>query len=394
MPRPRTGSVKFNDKRKAFVARLDWKDETGKDRCRKKQVSSKTEGKQVLDRWLRELEAGGSALMYSDRITFKNLADRYEKEILIEPVYRDGQKVAGLRDWKGARRRLRVLVSNFGTKPVKQITAGDLRRFRDGLLLTPTKLKKGERSVADVNRHLSLLRVVLGFAVEEGWIAENPFNRIRGLIQTALETERERVLTTEEQRRLLTACQNPARQHIFPLVLAALDSGCRRGELLKLRWREVDLDKGTITVIAQNAKTSKPRIIDLEPITIQELRQWKAEREKLNRAAPEDRVFGLKDNFHRAWHSALKESGIEEETRFHDLRATSITYWLVRGMKTEFAMLRSGHVVPKTFLRYVRASEEIRQNEHRQLLQWDLASDFNSLVKLSNTEIVQTAYVN
>lgn len=384
MPRQRTGSVTYNEQRQAWVARLDWKDEEGKDRCRKKQVKNKTEAKQEIDRWLRELEKGGSALMYSDRVTFKDLSERYEKEILIAPVYRDGQKVAGLRDWKGASRRLKVLVSHFGPKPVKQVTAGDLRRFRDQLLLKPTQLRKGERSVADVNRHLSLLRVVLAFAVEEGWITESPFNRTRGLIQTALEIERERVLTTEEQRRLLAACQGIERQNIFPLVLLALDSGCRRGELLKLRWQDVDLDKGTIAVLAQNAKTNRPRIIDLEPITLTELRQWKTEQSKLNLASSDDLVFGLKNNFHRSWHAAMKEAGIQD-AHFHDLRATAITFWLVRGMKTEFAMLRSGHVVPKTFMRYVRASEDIRQKEHRQLSQWDLASDFNSLVKLPDS---------
>ena len=393
MPKQRTGSVKYIEKRKAWVARLDWKDETGKERCRKAQVSNKTEGNRLVDKWLMELETGGSALLFSDKVTFKELSVRYEKEILIAPVYRDGQKVAGLRDWQGARRRLRTLLNYFGTKPVKQILAGDLRRFRNELLLKPTKVRKRERSIADVNRHLSLLRVVLSFAVEEGWITENPFSRIRGLIQTALEVERERIITTEEQRQLLTACQSPERQHIFALLLTELDTGCRRGELLKLRWQDVDLDKGVLKIIAENAKTNRPRLIDLESITLVELRRWQAERLKLELAKPEDLVFGLKNNFFRSWSSACRVAGIKE-VRFHDLRATAITYWLVRGMKTEFAMLRSGHTSPKTFMRYVRASEEIRQKEHRQLSQWELADDFASLVRMSEAEISQAAFIN
>lgn len=393
MPRPRTGSVKYNEKRQTWVARLDWKDEAGKERCRKAQVSNKTEGNRLVGNWIRELETGGSALLFSDKVTFKDLSARYEKEILIAPIYRDGQKVTGLRDWQGGRRRLRTLVKYFGTKPVKQITAGDLRRFRDELLLRPTKLGKRERSIADVNRHLSLLRVVLGFAVEEGWIIESPFNRTRGLIQTALEKERERILTTEEQRRLLTACQNLDRQHIFPIVLTALDSGCRRGELLKLVWQQIDLDKGTLSVTALNSKTNRPRTIDLESITVTELRRWYSEREKMNLVKPDNLVFGLKDNFHRSWTSAMKEAGIIE-AHFHDLRATAITFWLFRGMKTEFAMLRSGHTVPKTFMRYVRASEELRQKAHQELSQWELASDFNALVKLPESVAVHPDYVN
>ena len=106
-----------------------------------------------------------------------------------------------------------------------------------------------------------------------------------------------------------------------------------------------------------------------------------------------DLVFGLKNNFFRSWSSACRAAGIKE-VRFHDLRATAITFWLVRGMKTEFAMLRSGHTIPKTFLRYVRASEDIRKKEHRQLSQWELADDFASLLKLSEVELPQAGFIN
>ena len=57
-------------------------------------------------------------------------------------------------------------------------------------------------------------------------------------------------------------------------------------------------------------------------------------------------------------------------------------------------MLRSGHTIPKTFLRYVRASEDIRKKEHRQLSQWELADDFASLVRMSEAEISQAAFIN
>src|SRR5262249_36077418 len=59
MPRPRTGSINWNKKRKYWEARLDWTDEIGKEHCRKRRVESKTEGNQLVKQWIRELEEQG-----------------------------------------------------------------------------------------------------------------------------------------------------------------------------------------------------------------------------------------------------------------------------------------------------------------------------------------------
>ena len=374
MPRPRTGSVKWNKKREYWQARIDWVDENGKDHCRKRRVESKTEGSQIVKQWIRELEDQGSDYIHADRMTFEKLAQEYDKERLIPPVYKDGIKVMGLRDWRGQKSRLAGLVEYFGKKRIRSITAADLERYRNARLQTQTKLRKGERSVADVHRSLALLRTVLTFAVKSGWLIRNPFTMATNIIKTAQEVTRTRVYSTDEQRRLLQACQNPFRRHIYPLVLTALDSGARRNELLSLKWGAVDLAKGLLHITAENAKTNTARTIDLEAITVKELRELKAQAI----GADDELVFGIKNNFRRAWESAMKEAKIEEG-RFHDLRATAITTWLLRGMQTEFAMRRSGHTEPKTFQRYVRMCDEIRQKQRAQMREWELAASLTSL---------------
>lgn len=374
MPRPRTGSVKWNKKRKYWEARLDWTDDNGSEHCRKRQVDSKTEGNHAVKQWIKELEEQGSDYVGADRMTFEQIAAEYEKERLIPPVYKDGVKVMGLRDWKGQKRRLASLVRYFGSKRIRTITATDLDRFRKARLQTPTEIKKRERSVADVNRGLALLRSVLTFAVKSGWLARNPFSMATGIISTAQEVTRDRVLSTDEQRRLLQACQAPMRRHIYPLVLTALDTGARSGELLKLQWRDLDTDKGLLHITAENAKTNVARTIDLEAITLTELRALK----EISGGIPDERVFGIKNNFRRAWQSAMKEAGIEG-ARFHDLRATAITTWLLRGLQPQFAMRRSGHTEPKTFQRYVRICDEIRQKQRAQMSEWDLGASLTAL---------------
>jgi integrase len=195
------------------------------------------------------------------------------------------------------------------------------------------------------------------------------------------ESPRERILSMDEQRKLLQACQNADRRHIYPVILTALDSGCRRGELLKLRWCDVSLEKGELHVTATNAKTNRARTIDLEPITIAELRRlW-----DISPRESDGLVFGIKTNFTRAWRSALKAAEIITPTRFHDLRATAITFWLVRGMGMEFAMRRSGHTDPRIFMRYVRTASEIREKQRAQLKEWELAS---SLAEMAGSESV------
>src|SRR5262249_10267817 len=150
------------------------------------------------------------------------------------------------------------------------------------------------------------------------------------------------------------------------VVLVALDSGCRRGELLKLCWRDVDLERGTLLVSADNAKTNRKRTIDLEPITVEQLRKMAKE----SGGFAGQLVFGIEATFERAWHAAVKDAEVEN-AHFHDLRATAITTWLLRGMSMPFAMARSGHADPRTFMRYVRMAEEIREKQREHLREWD-----------------------
>jgi integrase len=382
MARPREGSVKWNKKRKSWIARLDWIDEDGKKQCRKRQVENKSAGLHLVKIWIRDIEERGQVYLDAEKITFTQLAEAYQEQRLISPVYRDGKKVKGLRDWKGQRFRLQTLIEHFGKRRIRSITFADIETYRNHRLDTMvavkkkdgTVVKKRDRSIGDVHRSLALLRAVFTFAFQKEWLIRNPFSKGEGLIAMAQEVGRERVLSTKEQRKLLVACQNKDRRHIYPLILTALDSGCRRGELLKMTWQDVDLEKGAVRVVATNAKTNRPRVIDLEPITVAELRKLAGE----SGAFADELVFGIKSNFTRALRSAMKEAEITG-ARFHDLRATAITHWLLRGMAVPFAMNRSGHADPRMFMRYVRMCEEIQQKRREHLREWELAASLAEL---------------
>jgi integrase len=363
-------------------------DENGNKKCRKQQVENKSAGLALVKKWIREIEEEGEEYFNAEKATFEQLAEKYRDQRLTAPEYRDGKKVSGLRDWEGARNRLKPLIQHFGKKRIRSIKYTDIEKYRNQRITTQvifkkkdgTVVKTKDRSIGDVHRSLALLKAVFTYAVENEWLTRNPFSKGKSLIAMAQEVPRERVLSTDEQRRLLQACQNDDRRHIYPLILTALDSGCRRGELLKLRWRDVDLEKGTLRVIATNAKTNRPRVIDLEAVTLAELKTLA----KITGAFADELVFGIKTNFTRAWRSALKEAKITG-ARFHDLRATAITHWLVRGMQTAFAMQRSGHSDPRMFMRYVRMCEEIQQKQREQLREWELAAGLAELAANRST---------
>jgi hypothetical protein len=120
MPKQRTGYVYYDEKRKAWTARLTHKDELGRTRNIKRQVANRTEGNNLLKKLLRDIEHSGPATIDGDKLTFARLADIYEGEKLNEPVYEDEPdggrvRVSGLRSYRDMRPKLKTLTAHFGS---------------------------------------------------------------------------------------------------------------------------------------------------------------------------------------------------------------------------------------------------------------------------------------
>src|SRR5262249_32430303 len=146
----------------------------------------------------------------------------------------------------------------------------DIEKFRLERLKTPTPTGK-ERSIASVNRELEVMRAVMRFAVRSGWIIKSPFETGDTLISKADEVQRERVLSREEELRLLLACTG-RRAHLRPLLIAALDSAMRRGELIQLKWSDINFENRTINVRAMTTKTARSRTVPISSRLLEELK--------------------------------------------------------------------------------------------------------------------------
>jgi integrase len=215
--------------------------------------------------------------------------------------------------------QLNVLRDYFGSCRLRSITHGDVRQFRAAKLAQETRTKT-QRTIASVNRELSMLRRMLNVAQREGWILRSPFAAGNSLISLADENKRERILTREEEVKLLAACESPQRAHLRAIVICALDIGMRQGEIFSLRWRDVDLENRLVNIRAFHTKTMKERQVAITTRLAIEL-------ERLGASAPDNPdglVFGILDDVKRGFTAARSKAGLND-VRFHDLRHTAAT---------------------------------------------------------------------
>src|ERR1041384_4989885 len=303
MPRERSGSFFKREKKLengktqvTWWARVTYVDPvTGQRHDRQRRAENRAHAKELMRALVDEYDTTGGRSLEHERKTFEDLAAHYEKHYVKPAEYVDGRKVAGLRSLPTVEGQLEVLKSHFGKCRLRTITYGDLRDFRARRLTTPTRSDRAQyerelksdpnaelrstRSIASVNRELALLRRMLNVAQREGWIVRSPFSIGESLIRLADERKRERILTRDEEMRLLAACgarpmnykrrgkqvnaqdSGVRRAHLHAIIICALDTGMRQGEIFKLRWRDVDLENHIITVAAFNTKTMRERTV-------------------------------------------------------------------------------------------------------------------------------------
>lgn len=334
-----------------WYARITLTDQFGKRRNVKRTAPTKAEARKVLAKLQRELKPGREAeAINALRMTFADLCDYYEANYAKAPKFENDQKVEGLRDYRRVKSFIGLFRAHFGTKKLNDITYDAVKTFRTRRLNTPSH--RGERSITSVNRELTYLRRIFNVALRQGWIDRNPFSCGEPLILVSCERKRERVLTPDEERRLLAACDHPMRRHLRPLLIALLDTGARKGEMLKLTWEDVDLEAGIITIRAMNTKTLRERRV---PITARLRRELEALRGNTGKL-----VFGIQSDVKRSFATACKEAGIESGgisgLNIHSLRHTAASRLVQGQMPIELVGRILGHTQPQTTYRYISAN--------------------------------------
>jgi integrase len=353
MPRKRAGSVLR--RRGAWWARVVFIDASGARREKWRRADTRAAATDLRDELIRELDDRGLDAFENRDRTFAELADRYEEKHAKPAEYRDGAKVAGLRSFARVKGQLATLREHFGNCSLRSVRYADLDELRTERLAQPVKFKHHDprpRSIADVNRLLALLRRMLNFAVQSGWLIANPFATGPALVRIAEERKRERILSRAEERALLAKCSGSRRRRLRAVLITLLDTGLRKGELMKLIWTDIDLKSGKIHVQAMNAKTLRAREVPITArvrVVLEDMRKRHSGRMPL--------VFGVKDNVRTSFEKACAECNVAG-LRFHDLRHTAGTRMIEGGLSIAEVARILGHSQLSTAYRYVNAHDD------------------------------------
>ncbi len=320
--------------------------------------------------------------LQNEDLTFAAYVEMKKKTHLKEAVINNGKRVSGLKGFDAhGIYYLNPLVEKFGKAKIRLITAHEIDVYRNERLddkKDSGKTYKGTtRTIATVNRELSLLRKIFNLALQDRVINFTP----KFSISMADENSRERILDYAEQARLIEAFDYRNKQgrqtvlHLKPVIIFLLDTACRFGEMKKLEWRDVNFDTGIITLRASNTKTAKERIIPMSE-------RVKSELNKLYESKINESVFNITEA-RRGWKTLCKAADITG-CRIHDLRHTAITNFVRSGMRTEIAMAISGHTELRTFRRYLNFMKDDFINAFESFQTHYIAQQTPEIVSVAN----------
>lgn len=291
-------------------------------------------------RWAQQTEVAIKEGRYfktkeAQKHTVADLVDRYIAESTAEK--KDGKNQARqLNEWKG----------RIGEYVLADVTPALILEHRDQLGSETTK-RGTIRGPASVNRKLAALSVAFTAAVKEWqWTESNPVLQVKKRKEPRGRT---RFLSDDERERLLTACKDSECKLLYPVVVFALSTGARKGEILNLEWSDVDWGRGI--AVFQDTKNDEVRSVPLEGHLLAEL-------QKLHQVPriDTDLVFPRKDGkapieLRDHWAKAIDKAKIED-FRFHDLRHTAASYMLGEGVSLGQLAEILGHKTLQMVKRY------------------------------------------
>lgn len=238
--------------------------------------------------------------------------------------------------------------------------------------------KPGKLSNSTVRRYYTILQSIIHSAYKMGIIDENPADRKRITLPEIAEQETE-IFSPEEVVILFDYLENEPLKFKL-LIHLAINTGCRRGELVALKWSDLDFQKETITVCRSNyklkgreiesksTKNNRIRRLSLPSYCISLLKQYEAEQMELYRQSG-DKIHEEGWIFTQAngkpmypttptlqFSRFLKKYNLPHK-KFHALRHTSATLLLINGTNIKNVASRLGHSQIKTTNRYVHAIE-------------------------------------
>lgn len=321
--------------------------------------------------------------------TFADFAADYLKEyvvpaVIVKPEEHKAVKTSGMKSHKARAIAVNHLTDYFGKrKKLNSFKRSQIVQYMK--TRTDYRMKNGDPlAIATINKEIAALRHMFSIAVELEILDAKEVPSFKKLINKKAETVRKRRLEGNEEERLLTACELPDKQgrfkrlHVKPILIAALDTAMRRGEILQLVWANIDFVKNCITLPAEITKGLEERLIPISDRLSVELEAMYADQNP----SPSDKVFRRKvlgrhagkqvsepyyvdivSNFQSSWDSIREDAKVDNLT-FHGSRHTATTQMINSGMSEVMVRKITGHKSLDMFDRYNNQNTEELNQEY------------------------------
>ncbi|MFT3745459.1 MAG: tyrosine-type recombinase/integrase [Pyrinomonadaceae bacterium] len=373
------GSTKEIELAEGWFYRLQYVDGTGKNRTVERGPFRKRVAQDRCSEKFNELSQTDGNIRDGEKMTFDDLAAICEAEIYAGRKSNSTQYI------------IRTLQTFFGTRKLAEIDRGLLHAYiqhRTAQSIRTAKNEDLKRTVkrSTVDKELRIMRSMIKHAIDEGWILKDPFKVSKKLVPliTKAVGNRDRTLKVDEEFRLLDACEPKERiiaytrmrkakgsddekikcndtlqretgnEWLKAFVLLGLDGGMRRGEILQLKWSDVDFDAGVIALPGSYTKSKKSR---LAPIS----ERMAVELERIKTFSEGEKVFPY-SFMTRSFNTAVRLAGIDDLT-FHDLRRTYTTRHVAHGENLGLIAKSTGHQDLKILMEHYAktGAREMRQ---------------------------------
>ena len=264
------------------------------------------------------------------KTTFSELCDEFWK--------RRGRQVR----FNGLQSMIGIWKAHFGDRPVKAIRQSDIEDFLN------SRMDTHGITAATRNRHLAMLKSMFNKAVQWKHLDENPGVGIEMLRESPGRT---RFLDKDEIRRLLETASDSLR----PILILGLHTGMRRGEILGLRWEDVDLKIRMISV--RVSKSGEGRMIPIDDTLAETLVDLSSRFQK-GYVFPSPCLAGRPmTDFNQPFRRVARKAEIQN-IRFHDLRHTFASHLVMNGVDIRTVQELLGHRHLTMTMRYANLSPD------------------------------------
>ncbi len=294
--------------------------------------------------------------------TFQEYSQKYLDKVSVHKESREREQ-----------RLMKNLREHFAASLLSKIKRSQVIEYRK------VRVKRVKQST--VNREIALLRHMFNVAIDEGIVAINPARGGPGL-KAFKETRRMRYLEMEGIEILLTAIDariaknstdklksNAKKfwQFLHTAVITALHTGMRKGEILSLRWDQINWEKRH--ALLTDTKNAEPRRVPIDQILLHELAEHRQRLDKSELVFPsydrDGNVVALKD-VKVAFGKVLKDASIAN-FRFHDLRHTFASHYMMSGGNLYTLAKILGHKDIKMTQRYADLSPDFIDRERERM---------------------------